>query len=197
MGSETFLCSICFEHPMIDPLTMSCCGNAVCRHCYVRHLEAHLVHPRCPCCGTKLKCGIANDKIPPVSVPLRAAIERECAEKLALRVERLPQEDKGDALAQRIKSVEDRRFVAETHAARQGAVRLAARARAAGINVDNFEPEGDGDLTFKEKVLAGLVALFLCLLAILLGYSLGFTREEMGGLVQGLGTIFRAIRGFT
>ena len=111
--TEPYLCSICYEHPMIEPLTLGCCGNAVCRHCYVRHLEARPVRPRCPCCGSKVKKG----RMPPVCVPLREAIARECAVQLAERKQLLHHEDQGEALARRIADVEKARFAAEADAA--------------------------------------------------------------------------------
>ena len=111
---EHYMCAICFENPMIDPVPMSCCGQCVCRHCLVHHWEVNLVKPRCLCCGTAADFTSVDDKCPKICIPLRAAIKYHCADALERHLASLPARDKGRRLEKRIQKVESRRLLAET-----------------------------------------------------------------------------------
>ncbi len=121
------MCAVCFESPFVDPVPARCCGQCVCRHCFVRHIEVNLVHPRCPCCGSAMLGADVDDKIPKICVPLRAAIEREYADALRRRIASLPAQDKGRQLEARIERAESGRFRAEFQVALDGAEALLAR----------------------------------------------------------------------
>ena len=107
---ELYMCPVCYDNPMIDPVMMHCCGQCVCRHCYVRHLEANISNSpsmrdqRCPCCGTAAGIEASVERnMPVVCIPLRAAIEHEYADALRRRLASLPARDKAGRLEKRFK----------------------------------------------------------------------------------------------
>ena len=126
---EHFLCAVCYENPMIDPVMMRCCGQCVCRHCHVRHLEvSNLLDQRCPCCGTSFRIADQTDSdIPVVCVPLRAAIEHEYADALGRRLASLPERDKGRRLEKRFAKMVRKRHEAQFQEAQSFMAELEAR----------------------------------------------------------------------
>ena len=126
---EHFLCAVCYENPMIDPVMMRCCGQCVCRHCHVRHLEvSNLLDQRCPCCGTSFRIADQTDSdIPVVCVPLRAAIEHEYADALGRRLASLPERDKGRRLEKRFAKMVRKRHEAQFQESQRFMAELEAR----------------------------------------------------------------------